>query len=310
MPNTVLITGCSSGIGRATARAFLDDGWTVYATARDVEALADLETKGARTDCLDVTSDADVERVVDRVLEECGRLDCLVNNAGFGQLGPVEDVPIEKVRKQYDVNTFGPHRLMRAVLPHMRERGSGTIINVTSITDRLPIAGMGAYNGSKSALATVSQTLRQEVGADGIDVVIVEPTVVGTDLYDRIRDELVDVDHGTAYTDLYELHEQLHTVKSGGLGIAAPATVAGTILEAARSEDPRRRYTVGWTGKIGALVANLVPEPWRTPLLDAGVRVATSRPGKLVLKHWFARNHRVDRVDRADPGERDLEPRR
>ena len=312
MANTVLITGCSSGIGRAAAEAFLRDGWHVYATARDVESLADLEAAGARTDRLDVTSDADVERVVERVVDERGRLDCLVNNAGYGQLGPVEDVPIEKVVAQYDVNTFGPHRLMRAALPHMREQGSGTIVNVTSITDRLPIAGMGAYNGSKSALASVSGTVRQEVRPHGIDVVVVEPTVVGTDLYDRIRDELVDVDHDTAYTDLYELHELLHTVKSGGFGIASPEAVARTMLEAATSENPRRRYTVGWTGKIGALVANVVPEPLRTPLLDAGVRVATSPLGKRVLKWWFARNHRadpVDRPDRSESGERPLEER-
>lgn len=302
MTETVLITGCSSGIGRVAARAFLADGWTVYATARDVEALADLEAGGATVDRLDVTSDADVERVIQRIIAERGRIDCLVNNAGFGQLGPVEDVPIEKVLEQYDVNTIGPHRLMRAALPHMRERGSGTIINVTSITDRFPIAGMGAYNGSKSALASVSGTVRQEVQEHGIDVVVVEPTVVSTDLYDRIREELVDVDHDTAYTDLYELHELLHTVKSGGPGIAAPENVARTMLEAATSDDPRRRYTVGWTGKLAALVARVVPEPWRTPLLAAGVRAATSRPGKRLLQWWFARNHRVDRVDRPERG--------
>ncbi|RKD95083.1 SDR family oxidoreductase [Halopiger aswanensis] len=297
MSETVLITGCSSGIGRVAAHAFLADGWTVYATARNVEALADLEAAGARTARLDVTADADVERVVDRILEEQGRLDCLINNAGFGQLGPVEDVPIEKVLEQYDVNTVGPQRLIRAVLPHMRAQGSGTIVNVTSITDRFPIAGMGAYNGSKSALATVSETLRQEVRDFGIDVVVIEPTVVSTALYDRIREELVDVDHDTAYTDLYELHELLHTVKSGGLGIASPEDVARAMLEAANSDDPRRRYTVGWTGKVAALVASVVPEPWRTPLLAAGVRAATSRPGKRLLQWWFTRNHRADRPD-------------
>lgn len=307
MANTVLITGCSSGVGRATVRAFLDDGWVVYATARNAEQLAALEEAGATTARLDVTSDADVDRVVARIIEEHGRLDCLINNAGFGQFGPVEDVPVRKVREQYDVNTFGPHRLMRAALPQMREQGSGTIINVTSITDRFPIAGMGAYNGSKSALATVSQTVRQEVRGHGIDVVVVEPTVVATALYDRIRDELVDVDHDTAYTDLYELHEQLHTVKSGGPGIVSPEAVAETMLEAANSDSPRRRYAVGWTGKVGAVVAAVVPEPWRTPLLDAGVRVATSRPGKRFLKWWFARNHRADRLE---PGERPVKETR
>ncbi|TYL36324.1 oxidoreductase [Natronococcus pandeyae] len=297
MSKTILITGCSSGIGRATARAFLADGWDVYATARDPDELAELEAAGATTARLDVTSSADAERVVDRIIEERGRLDCLVNNAGFGQPGPIEDVPIEKVREQYDVNVFGPHRLMRAALPHMREQGSGTIVNVTSITDRFPIAGLGAYSSSKSALATASQTVRQEVQEDDVDVVVVEPTVVATDHYDRMREELVDVDHGTAYTDLYELHEQLHTSKSGGLGITTPETVAETILEAATSESPKRRYSVGWTAKVGATVAAVLPESWRTPVLSLGVRVATTYPAKRLLGWWFARHHRADRPE-------------
>lgn len=297
MGQTVLITGCSSGIGRTTAKTFLAGGWDVYATARDTGELSNLEEAGATTVRLDVTSDADVGEVVNRVIEKSGRLDCLINNAGYGQVGPVEDVPIEKVRKQYDVNLFGAHRLMRAVLPHMRNQGSGTIINVTSITDRFPIAGMGAYSGSKSALATVSQTVRQEVQKYGINVVIVEPTVVATDHYDRMREEVVAVDHKTAYTDLYELHEQLHTVKSGGPGIASPKTIAKTMLKAANSDRPRRRYTVGSTGKFGAIVATLVPEPWRTPLLVTGVRVATSGPAKRILKWWFARHHQANQPD-------------
>ncbi|WP_345780934.1 SDR family oxidoreductase [Halosolutus gelatinilyticus] len=293
----MLVTGCSSGIGRATARAFLDEGWIVYATARDPNDLRDLEAAGAAIDRLDVTSTEDADRVVERIVAERGRLDCLVNNAGFSQMGPIEDVPIADVREQYEVNVFGPHRLIRAALPHMRERGSGRIVNVTSITDRFPIAGTGVYSGSKAALAATSQALRQEVRDSGIDVVVVEPTVVATRHYDRTREELVDVDHGAAYTDLYELHELLHTIKSGGPGIASPETVAETILEAATSERPKRRYSVGWTAKVGAAVAAAVPDSWRTPLLYTGVRAATSEPGKRLLRWWFARNHRADAVD-------------
>lgn len=294
MGKTALITGCSSGVGRAAARAFLDDGWRVYATARDPGETTDLEAAGAATARLDVTSNADVDRVVDRLVEEEGRVDCLVNNAGFGQLGPLEDVSIEKVREQYDVNAFGPHRLMRAVLPHMRDRGTGTIINVTSITDRFPIAGTGAYSGSKSALATASQAVRQEVAGQGIDVVVVEPMVVGTPFYDRARDELVDVDRDAAYTDLYEVLELLHTVKSGGPGIVSPEAVAGTMLEAANSDDPKRRYDVGTVAKAAAVVAAALPEPWRTPALRVGVEASTSAPAKRLLQWWFARHHRPD----------------
>ncbi|WP_227352670.1 SDR family oxidoreductase [Haladaptatus salinisoli] len=293
MGTTALITGCSSGVGRAAAREFLADGWEVYATARDPNELAALGDAGARTAALDVTSTEDAVRVVERVVEERGRLDCLVNNAGFGQMGPVEDVPIDKVREQYEVNVFGPYRLMRAALPHMRDSGSGTIINVTSITDRYPIAGNGVYSGSKSALATVSRTVRQEVREHGIDVVVVEPTAIATDFYDRVRDELVDVDHKAAYTDLYEVLELLHTVKSGGPGIASPETVAETMLEAANSDAPKRRYEVGSAAKAGTVIEALLPESLRTPATDFGVRIATSYPARRFLLWWFARHHRA-----------------
>jgi len=293
MPQTVLITGCSSGVGRVAAREFLADGWTVYATARDPGTLTHLEDEGAETAELDVTETESIVRVVERIVADEGRLDCLVNNAGFGQMGPVEDVPVEKVQKQYDVNTFGPHRTMRAVLPHMRDRGSGTIINVTSVTDRFPLAGSGAYSGSKSALATVSQSVRQEVRDHGIDVVVVEPTAVATAFYDRVRRELIDVDHGAAYTDLYEVLELTHTVKRGGPGIATPQDVAGTMLEAANSERPERRYAVGWPADLGRVLSTVLPEPVQTKAMDAGVRIATSGPGKRLLQWWFARTHQA-----------------
>ena len=298
MSETVLITGCSSGVGRAAAHRFLADGWAVYATARDPGELADLGDAGATTVRLDVTSSEDVDRAVERVVEDRGRLDCLVNNAGFGQMGPVEDVPVEKVREQYDVNVFGPHRLMRAALPHMRERGSGTIINVTSVTERFPLAGSGAYSGSKSAFATTSRTVRQEVREQGIDVVVVEPTAVATAFNDRVRDELVDVDHGTPYTDLYEVLELLHTVKSGGPGITTPEAVAEAMLEAANSDDPDGRYEVGWPTDVGAVVASALPEAWLTRAMNAGVRVAASGPGRRVLQWWFARHHRASELQK------------
>jgi NAD(P)-dependent dehydrogenase (short-subunit alcohol dehydrogenase family) len=294
MGNTVLVTGCSSGVGRTAARTFLDDGWTVYATARDPGELAELGEIGAVTTQLDVTSTEDAERVVESVVEERDRLDCLVNNAGFGQMGPVEDVSVDKVREQYDVNVFGPHRLMRAVLPYMRDQGSGTVINVTSITDRFPIAGSGAYSGSKSALAKVSQAARQEVRGQGIDVVVVEPMVVATEFYDRMRDELVDVDRRAAYTDLYEVLELLHTIKSDGPGIVSAEAVAETMLEAANSDSPDRRYTVGSLAKAAAVVAAVLPESWRTPVLYAGVRVSTSEPIRTLLQWWFARYHQAE----------------
>lgn len=289
MQKTVLITGCSSGIGHATAHAFLADDWRVYATARDRSEMADLDEAGAVTAELDVTSADDVDGVVERIIEERGRIDCLVNNAGFGQTGPVEDVPVDEVREQYEVNTFGPHRLMRAVLPHMRSRGTGTIVNVTSINDRLPFAGSGVYSGTKSALATTTEVVRQEVRKFGIDAVVIEPSFVATDFYDRMLVELDDIEHTPAYADLYELLEQLRAVEGGGPGIAPPEAAAETILEAANSDDPKRRYEVGSLAKAGRVLAVVLPESWRSPAIRAGVRVATSSPAQRLLGWWNAR---------------------
>jgi len=217
-PETVLITGCSSGIGRATALAFLEEDWTVYATARDEGDLEALADAGCETAELDVTDDDAVERVVDRVVEERGGIDCLVNNAGYAQMGPIEDVPVEDVHGQFDVNVYGPHRLTRAVLPHMREAEDGTIINVSSTAGRLSFPGGGVYSGSKFALEAMSDALRGEVQPFGIDVVLVEPGPVVTNFQDRVEDEVDGLPRSEAYEDVYEIMDDYEAI--GGAGRA------------------------------------------------------------------------------------------
>ena len=172
MASTALVTGCSSGIGYETARALLADGWHVYATARDRDrdGLENLADRGAELAALDLTEPADIERVVARVRDEAGGVDCLINNAGYGQFGPVEDVPTDRLERQFAVHCFGPHRLIRAVLPDMRERGRGRIVNVTSAADRLALAGIGGYTASKWALASLSDGLRQELVGSDVEV--------------------------------------------------------------------------------------------------------------------------------------------
>ena len=194
MDETVLITGCSSGIGRETALSFLADGWEVYATARNPADIETLGEKGCHISTLNVTDDDHVERVIDEIIDEHGHLDCLVNNAGYAQPGPVEDVPIEQVHAQFDVNVYGPLRLARAALSHMRERGKGTIINVSSAVGRVAVPGMGIYSGSKFALEGVSDSLRGEVAEYDVDVVLVEPGPVDTEFYDRASDEVEGVE--------------------------------------------------------------------------------------------------------------------
>ncbi|WP_313692741.1 SDR family oxidoreductase [Halorarum halobium] len=254
MERTVLITGCSSGIGRASAEAFLDEEWTVYATARNP---ADIETLGEREGCrigtLDVTDDGDVERVVDRVLDETGRIDCLVNNAGFGQLGVVEDVTTGAARAQFDVNVFGPHRLIKAVLPAMRRRENGTIVNVSSVLGRVAVPGTGVYAGSKFALEGLTDALRNEVDEYGIDVALVEPGPVDSMFEERVADELDGLDRSGAYESLYSLYEDYDAVGGSGVGAVPPERVAEDVLNAASATKPAARYPVGPVARAGEI---------------------------------------------------------
>jgi NAD(P)-dependent dehydrogenase (short-subunit alcohol dehydrogenase family) len=265
MERTVLITGCSSGIGRATARAYLAEGWTVYATARDEADVGDLADAGAEIRELDVTKPAQCRDVVDDVVDAEGRLDVLVNNAGYAQFGPLEDVPTRELHRQFDVNVYGPHRLLRAALPHMREAGDGTVVNVSSLSGRLATPGMGAYSGSKFAIEAMSDALRGEVGQFGIDVVLVEPGPVETNFDDRARQEVRDLDATGAYDALYETYEDYTAVS--GVGAVSPADVADVILEAGVSTDPEPRYTVGPVANY-AMLGRLVPDRWRDALFS------------------------------------------
>ena len=264
-PKTVLITGCSSGIGRATAEAFLDEGWEVYATARnpaDVETLGD---RGCTIATLDVTEDDDVERVVDRILDEQGRIDCLVNNAGYAQFGPLEDVPTDAVHRQFDVNVYGPHRLIRAVLPHMRRRREGTIINVSSVAGRLAFPGGGVYCGSKFALEAMTDALRAEVDEYGIDAVLIEPGPVDTAFTDRAEAEIEGVERSGAYESFYDVFEDTQAIGGGGPGAVAPERVAEDVLNAASSTKPASRVPVGTLARVSVL-GRFVPDRLRDRL--------------------------------------------
>ncbi|MFC5278863.1 SDR family oxidoreductase [Halorubrum rubrum] len=266
---TVLITGCSSGIGRATAHAFNDEGWTVYATARNPADIETLGEAGCTLATLDVTDQEDVDRVVDRILDEEGAIDALVNNAGYGQYGPIEDVPAEKVHEQFDVNVYGPHRLTRAVLPAMRRERDGTIVNVSSVAGRVSFPGGGVYAGSKFALEAMSDALRNEVREFGVDVVVVEPGSVRTAFWDRASREveLEGVERSGAYEDVYALFEDLRLVGGDGPGAVEPSVVAAEVLNAASATKPPARVQPGTAGRLGVL-ARLLPDALRDGAFD------------------------------------------
>jgi NAD(P)-dependent dehydrogenase (short-subunit alcohol dehydrogenase family) len=271
---TVLITGCSSGIGRATAEYFNDDGWTVYATARDEDDLTDLAEAGCRTAELDVTSGADAERVRDRMIEEEGRIDCLVNNAGFGQFGPLEDLPADRLHDQFDVNVYGPHRMARAVIPQMRTQEEGTIVNVSSVWGRLSAPGTGAYSASKHAVEAMSDALRGELEEWDVDVVVVEPGSVETEFHDRAVEEIENgTDRRPEYDWLYETIEDA-TLFAGGPPVAStPEEVATVIHDAASVADPQARYPVG-RATTYALRARFLPDGLRDRLVRIVRRLA------------------------------------
>ncbi|MUW14005.1 SDR family NAD(P)-dependent oxidoreductase, partial [Halorubrum sp. CBA1125] len=240
---TALITGCSSGIGRAAAKLFADEGWTVYATARNPADIETLGEAGCELATLDVTDESDVDRVVDRVLDEAGAIDALVNNAGYGQFGAVEDVSTEQVHEQFDVNVYGPHRLIRAVLPAMRRERDGTILNVSSVAGRVAFPGGGVYSGSKFAIEAMSDALRNEVAEFGIDVVVVEPGPVRSGFAARAEqeadpDEADGIERSDAYADLYELFDDAQLVGGDGPGAVEPEVVAAAIVDAASATQP------------------------------------------------------------------------
>jgi NAD(P)-dependent dehydrogenase (short-subunit alcohol dehydrogenase family) len=264
-PKTVLITGCSSGIGRATALAFAEEGWTVYATARDRADIEPLADAGCEIDELDVTSESDVERVVDRILDEHGVISCLVNNAGYGQFGPLEDVPMAQVEAQYAVNVHGVHRLIKAVLPHMRREEDGTIINVSSVAGRVSFPGGGVYCGSKFAVEGLSDALRTEVEPFGIDVVVVEPGPVRTGFSDRAEDEVDRIEHSAAYEAVYSMFEDSRAIGGDGPGSVTPERVAEDILNAASATKPVARVPVGTPARL-AVLARFIPDSLRDQL--------------------------------------------
>jgi len=177
----VLITGCSSGIGEATARRLAKSGWTVYATARRPETIEHLASEGCRTLALDVTDEHSMQAAVEEVERTEGAVGVLVNNAGYSQSGAIETVPMDAVRRQFETNVFGPVRLTHLVLPKMRAQGWGKIVNISSMGGRLTFPGGGHYHATKYALEALSDVLRFEVKGFGIDVIVLEPGLITTE---------------------------------------------------------------------------------------------------------------------------------
>ena len=245
MSKVVLITGASAGIGREAAILMAQEGHTVYAGARRMDRLAELATHGVIPVQMDVSVGADNERAVNQVIEAEGRIDVLINNAGFGLYGPIEDIPLDDARYQFEVNLFGLAHLTQLVLPHMRAQGSGRIVNVSSVGGRIFLPLGAWYHATKHALEGWSDCLRYETKPFGIQVVLIQPGAIKTDFVDVSNVGLDKHTGDTAYKDLVGLYVSLRD-NSRTMDRATDASVLAKVyLKAATTRRPRRRYVKG-----------------------------------------------------------------
>jgi NADP-dependent 3-hydroxy acid dehydrogenase YdfG len=242
----VLVTGCSSGIGAATAAALLAAGHVVYASARRPETMAALEAAGAHTLALDVTSEDSMAAAVNRIVESHGRVGALVNNAGYGEYGTIEETDLAKVRTMFETNVFGLARLTQLVLPSMRAARGGRIVNISSMGGRITFPVGGYYHATKYAMEAISDALRNEVRPFGIRVVIVEPGLIRSQFGDTaMSSEAASVDPASPYAALLAASASATTGSYEHPMLAAePEKVAAVVVKAVESRRPRSRYVI------------------------------------------------------------------
>lgn len=249
MEKIILITGASAGIGKATAKRLIDEGHVVYGAARRVEQMNDLIELGGYSIKLDITSEEDVSQCINRIIKEQGRIDVLVNNAGYSVYGSVEDVSKEDARRQFDVNLFGLASLTQKVLPHMRKQGSGHIINITSIGGKIYMALGAWYHASKHALEGWSDCLRLETKQFGIKVSIIEPGAIQTEFGDVMNQPMIDRSKGGPYEKIANAIIEANKGAYDDSPSTSPDIIAKTISKAIRSKNPKTRYVAGKMAK-------------------------------------------------------------
>jgi NAD(P)-dependent dehydrogenase (short-subunit alcohol dehydrogenase family) len=244
----VLVTGCSTGIGRATAEHLAARGWAVYATARRLDAIGDLAARGCKTLALDVCDEASMRAAVGAVERAEGAVGVLVNNAGYGQEGAFESVPMEQVRRQFETNVFGLTRLTQLVLPGMRRQGWGKIVNLSSMGGRLTFPGGAFYHATKHAVEALSDALRFEVRPFGIDVIVIEPGPIKTRFGDTAIESIERAaGDGSPYARFNAtVAQRVREAYEGPMGAfaAGPEAVARVIERAISAGRPRTRYPV------------------------------------------------------------------
>jgi NAD(P)-dependent dehydrogenase (short-subunit alcohol dehydrogenase family) len=261
MTEVAIVTGASSGIGEACARRLHEAGFLVHAVARRTDRMAELADMGVRTRRADVTVDADLVGLVDDVLAETGRVDVLVNNAGYGSYGALEDVPMAEARRQLEVNVVALARMTQLVLPAMRAQRRGRIVNISSMGGRFG-EPMGAwYHATKFAVEGLSDSLRMEVAPFGVDVVVVQPGSISTEWGPIAAEQLLEVSGSGAYAEqAVRSATVLRRQTDGRPTGSSPDVVARAVVHAATTRRPRTRYRVGAYAKPVTLARKLLPD--------------------------------------------------
>lgn len=273
----VLITGCSTGIGRATAEHLARSGHSVYATARRPESIEDLKNAGCKTLALDVNDEASMSAAVSAVEEAEGAVGALVNNAGYSQSGALETIGLDDVRRQFETNVFGLLRMCQLVLPGMRGQGGGRIVNVSSMGGKLTFPGGGIYHATKYAVEAMSDAMRFEVQGFGIDVVVIEPGLIKTNFAETAVGSVSHEDgpYAEFNTAVSAATAGAYEGPLGRLG-GGPEAVAKAIEKAITAKRPRARYPVTASARVLMTQRKLLPDrAW-----DAVVASSFPRPGR------------------------------
>ena len=269
-----LVTGGSSGIGEATAVKLHELGYTTYAAARRVERMEHLKESGIRPLAMDITDDESMQSGVKHILTEEGRIDVLVNAAGYGSYGAIEDVPLSEARYQLDVNVYGVARLIQLVLPHMRAQRSGTIVNITSMGGKIYTPLGGWYHATKFALEALSDCLRLEVKPFGINVVVIEPGGVRTEWPGIAAGKLRKASSGGPYAKQADAVAASLSSEATARRSSPPTLIADTIARAVTARRPRTRYAVGYGARPIIFLHAVLPDR----AFDAFIRRATGVP--------------------------------
>ena len=273
----VLITGCSTGIGRATAEHLARSGHSVYATARRPESIEDLKNVGCKTLALDVNDEASMSAAVSAVEEAEGAVGALVNNAGYSQSGALETIGLDDVRRQFETNVFGLLRMCQLVLPGMRRQGGGRIVNVSSMGGKLTFPGGGIYHATKYAVEAMSDAMRFEVQGFGIDVVVIEPGLIKSNFAETAVGSVSHEDgpYAEFNTAVSAVTAGAYEGPLGRLG-GGPEAVAKAIEKAITAKRPRARYPVTASARVLMTQRKLLPDrAW-----DAVVASSFPRPGR------------------------------